>query len=330
VNSSITELRDFHEGLNHRQLDTVQTIQEMKRNHEATSETLNKLAKVSEQRHKDNSRTFTCLSEHINSLEAMLGDTNRNLQKQADSVRSVDSEVQRLKTACAQFSELQHLKLGQTDLAGLLASQNDRTTKLEQDLGSYRRLNGTEMDKLASRTQDLEALLDSTTANFTTLKSTVDSHDERLGQSEGRLGAAEGAHKKLSDQVVAAERQLRTLNSLLEGALSKLDVHSTELERISSGLNQNQKSLDATRGQVEHMRTELRGTMEAITKLSSRMDLCHNYFQGLSKGFQDTHRQVAKGESGMLQPKSTLTGTLPVIPPRTPRGTKKPMSAQSQ
>jgi len=316
LHSNLDRLKDICDKLQHRTNDIAQSLQNTSQLSDSNREGLSDLVRAIDQQKKEDARVFTMQTEHLNSLEAMLGDTNRNVAGQAEHLKSVAAEVELLKPCRKQCEEIEPMKAQQNGMKEVVNKHMERIGTLEDVLSSHKQETEKELSRLAELDMEKDTRVRKSAAEIQDLEAKVKGHTERLHPLERRTAGLQDGHQKMGDQLSNHESDMRAMKAAQQASLSRLDQHGTELDKANMCLQNHQRNLDNARGDLEGLRADLGGATDNMGRLSSRLDLCHNYFSGLSKGFQDTHRHIVSGEGGFLPPKSpsgTATGALPVL-----------------
>merc|ERR1719181_2312292 len=100
-----------------------------------------------------------------------------------------------------------------------------------------------------------------------------------------------------------------------------MDMHALELEQGKSRQDQLRNDLGQASMALEGLSNDFASTSAHLGHVANRVNLAHEYFDGLGKGMQDMHRHAlgGTGTGGMLPlpPKSPQkSGTLPDISSR--------------
>lgn len=97
-------------------------------------------------------------------------------------------------------------------------------------------------------------------------------------------------------------------------ATIKLGMATHELDRTRALQVQMNGDLKDTSAGLQKLTGTVGATLVEVGQVSSRLEVAHEYLDGLSRGVQDTHRHAMAGTSGMLPPKAPQTWELPGIP----------------
>merc|ERR1711879_161175 len=124
--------------------------------------------------------------------------------------------------------------------------------------------------------------------------------------------------ERLTERVDVAHGCLADLGVFRQDAAVKIDMHALEIDRGKTKQDQLQSDLGEANVAIEGLSTDFATTSVHLGHVTNRVDLAHEYFDGLGKGLQDMHRHSlgGTGSCGMvpLPPKSPQKGsTLPGI-----------------
>lgn len=329
INDRVSELRNRYEGLNDRHLDLVKSVQDLKQADENTRQALKRFTATFDKQRKDDQRSFSQLDDRAKNLEAALIEAQHQSETGQKQGKATKAEVERLK---------QHLEalVGQQSGAqnGLQNSSavgpNDwqgRIGKIEDSLARVSKLTSTDKnqslnvvqavsDAMHKSTQDLAKVM----GDIESLDKVVKNHDNRIMKLEHTGTELAANQQKMREQADRAEQDLRgQIAAVQRDANSKSDNHSLELAKTNAVLQQTNQRAEAHAGALQSLHSDLSSTNGMVSKLGHSVDLAHEYCQGITKGFHDTHKRVQSGQDGMLPPKSGGSRRLPVIVPSSPR-----------
>lgn len=314
--------------LNEKQAEMHRTCQQAKAASESTGALVKELMSSNGQRLQQDLDGLAGLGERTSELEARLRGVDECLEKHSEAFKASDREIAHLRTWSGQVADLREAQARQTEAMAPLAQQASRLEKLEADFAqvldnavSDRKLQSNELSELEQRVQK-------NIADIVRWRDNQKAQCDTISSAGKRLEALEAGQGDLARRADDSESELQELAAWRQGAARLLDSHGSALDAARCDLSRAQERIDGTSTGLQGMRSEVHADRELLTKLSSRIEMCCTYFNGLGKGLQDTHRQIVSGESGLLPPKPSGT-VLPAIPrgPRTPRTSMSPRKA---
>merc|ERR1712216_372307 len=142
-----------------------------------------------------------------------------------------------------------------------------------------------------------------------------------------RVQRLEDQEERLGQRVDSTDAAIGSLGAFREDAAVRIDMHALELERGKTRQDQLRSDLGQANVDLEGLSSEVATASAHLGHVADRVNLAHEYFDGMGKGLQDIHRHAVAGAGtgGMLPlpPKSPKTpkspqktGTLPDIPSR--------------
>eukprot|EP00929_Paragymnodinium_shiwhaense_P059844 TRINITY_DN29940_c0_g1_i1.p1 TRINITY_DN29940_c0_g1~~TRINITY_DN29940_c0_g1_i1.p1 ORF type:complete len:574 (-),score=193.67 TRINITY_DN29940_c0_g1_i1:180-1781(-) len=168
------------------------------------------------------------------------------------------------------------------------------------------------------------------------LKSEVGKQDDKIVAQAGRMDSLETSQNKqaqsldeLSMRMSCAERQQEQLKAKTGKIDEDLHVLTKEHGDLSLKVAADKKSIETmytrqhvqenwlqdVNARVKALILDLESSKEVVAKTVPRLELAHEYLQGLTKGLQDAHSRVASGQDGMLRVKQGCGAmTLPELP----------------
>jgi len=139
-------------------------------------------------------------------------------------------------------------------------------------------------------------------------------HVDHLRRLAHRAGDLESNGERLAGRMDRAEANVNNLMVAKEEVVRRVDAHAFELKQKDTQLGRARADLDSTAQRLESHSADLSSNAEVLARLGTRLELAFEYFQGMGRGFRDTHRKVAAGEDGLLPPRGGMAKTLPTIP----------------
>jgi len=330
INDRIADVRNRLEGLNDRHLDAVKSIQDVKKEEDNTRHALKRFTAAFDKQRKEDARSFSQIDDRTRNLEAGLVETQHQVDTAQKAIKVMKVDLIQVKNDLGGLVGVQQQANQHTQQQdSSRARPNDwqgRIVKIEE---SFNKLSKTATADKNQTMNVVQALSDGITKNATDLarfNSDLEKADHKFKIQDGRLHKleassgdlaaqqakqrenAERAETELRNQIIAQQRDLT----------ARIDGQAHDLSTTNAELHQTNLRLDAANTNLHTLHQDMVAASGTITKLSSGLDLAHEYFQGVSKGFHDTTKRVVNGQDGMLPPKggggAGLTKrTLPLI-----------------
>jgi len=317
----LSQLRELQDALNERFLDINQEVKQDKQFSRSTKETLSELMKAVESQKLSDNRRFTKLGEQVAVIETSLAEGNHRQHTMGEHLKATNVDLRQLRTGLEQTNgALQCLESQHAETVRALGDTMSRMTKAEEDITQGSINLTAEKKHLMDFLQDLDRKFHKVAADLTQLDQTQRTQHDLL---QGTVQRADGleSHARASDERAEGhEVDLRNFAAWQREATTEIECLTLEHNKTAVHVQTTSKSLDATCDRLNRVSDSLDCTNETAAKLGQRLDLAHSYFQGLSKGFRDTHKRVVAGEDGMLPPRQT-SPTLPMITSPSPRQT---------
>lgn len=315
--------------LNERQADILKTCQQAKSTAENAAQALKKLSGTTEQRAREDSDNIADLRERTSNLETKLLDAGQDLRKNCDGLKSIDREVQNLRTWADQVAAVRQLHDQQSELATALDTQGRRLDRAEDDISQLRSDTAQERQAQCSEFRGLEDRLSQNMDDLLQWRDRQRTQADLLTSTGQRLNNLENGQKDLERRAGASEEEIQNLISWRHGASNQLSAHESTLGLVHSDMDHAREKIEGCNTGIRSLQGELNAEREVLAKLGSRLDLCQKYFNGFGKGLQDTHRQIVGTEGGMLPSKMGGGAALPMLPktPRTPRAVAPALTA---
>eukprot|EP00450_Noctiluca_scintillans_P024343 CAMPEP_0194513130 /NCGR_PEP_ID=MMETSP0253-20130528/45321_1 /TAXON_ID=2966 /ORGANISM="Noctiluca scintillans" /LENGTH=493 /DNA_ID=CAMNT_0039356651 /DNA_START=23 /DNA_END=1504 /DNA_ORIENTATION=+ len=322
----LQQVREFHDALNERQLDVIQDLQQTRQFSKTTNEALKEFMKTFEQQRKDDSKRFGRLADQTTCLDAGLADVNHRLQTQCDHLSTTNTDVRQLKASLEQTTgALQGLDSQHSETVRAVQDTMSRMSKAEEGITQGSMNLSSEKNYLLDLVQDQGTKLGRTIQDVSTLDSAQRSHLEHLQTIDHRTSGLELRAKKSDEQSDSLDRHLKGLGVWQSKAMDEIDSLQTEHKKTAMHLHTTSRALDVACSKLHGVSCDLDTTNDNMGRMGQRVDLAHQYFGGLSKGFQNTHKRVVAGEDGMLPPKvGSGLFSLPSISAASPRNPTSP------
>jgi len=308
--------------LNEKQAELQKTCQQAKVLSERANSAVSKLSSLQEATQATDATSFAGLEERAAGLRAELEELRQEVTQQAKSFTSVDREVQHLKTWTESLTEIQQLQALQEKTEAAVRAQADRLESTAADVLELRTRPDSKAEVYRVELQSLEKRLTHSLSEVIKWRDGQKAHNDLLSSAGQRLQDLEGEQRRLLADSGLAKQELQSLASWQQGAADELLSQRNMLDDARSGISEAQAGLEELRGGVEGLQGDQAATRESLSKLGSRLDLCHKYFSGLGKGLQDAQKQIAGSEGGLLPPKMGAEA-LPALLPRAPKTPRK-------
>lgn len=330
IQAGLSELTESHTGLHERHLGLARSSQQVTKICEGTQNGLAKLTPKFEHHRKEMSNGIASLNERSTCLEKMLLDVRNQLGSYDQQAASTRGIIEAMQTSLG----------GVQCEVGKLTGGQGKDNKNKKEDSIIARLQAAEqgLDKISQNVEyvttsvlgtvhNLKRDLDDSTviiashqSNILELSSKAERHGNEILSTKSRTDELELKEATLSKRANDVDDSVSQLVAFQRSSARQLDLHTLELERAQVDRHQMGKKIEGVAESVHSVSTDLGATNDGVARISSRLDLAHEYFDGLNKGLQETHKQVLTGQSGMLPPKGPHTPRLPALhmsPPRT-------------
>lgn len=325
--ATLSQMDKLLEGWRHEHLGMSDRLEHTKRQGEDMSHLLKKLEmnttsqykKLSESINRLNNKQLPVLEAKMSSLKDAMGEQDRQLGSHSDEVKGLAAELkamqgdlkEEIKTNKEQEATMRKLNVRQAidvlfqriekaneDCANLL-------TELQEEEGAMRTVQAT--------VEKINTDLARQSSDLSFLDKTQQSLGFQFRDASDRLKKQETENGHLKERTEKAEIDIRNLMSYKKDSQIKADAQTVSLEKLAARQGASESRLDNTDGQLRNLREELTANDEATQKTAISLDLAHEYLTGVSKGFQNAHKQVLCGQEDML-PYKQKPRTLPSLP----------------
>jgi chromosome segregation ATPase len=265
------------------------------------------------------------------------------VQENVDSIRELNqaqkTQIGRLEAAEAVTKAVQHgfneLKssMGMMEETLNSAGENDdeerdaEVEKIRAGVGTMiermERLEGTVATVRVSHTElsDRVAVIDTVAATETQRLSDTASLARdttelqqilaaQVHDAQRRICSQEAGQEKLVERADLADADVRCMDATQKETLRTVAADKLEIDKTIARVQGNERALIDTNANLSHLATELGVAKEVVAKLVPRLELAHEYLQGVGKGFQEAHQCIAEGKDGMFRPKKKIQATL--------------------
>mmetsp|Transcript_72297 Transcript_72297/g.182298 ORF Transcript_72297/g.182298 Transcript_72297/m.182298 type:complete len:501 (-) Transcript_72297:167-1669(-) len=322
INDRLAEIRNRQEGHNDRHLDLVKIVQEIRQSDENTRQALRRFTSTFDKQRRETERSFAQVDDRTRNFEASLVEMQHSIDGNTKTQKTYKSDLAQIRALLDNYvGGQQRPQQGKSDsssatpardLQGRVAkveeaviklgksqtADKNQTLAIVQTLGDAISKNGEEVGKHA---QELEGI-----------EKSLKNQDHRLQKGEQKSLELGTRHERLRENLEKCDADLRGLIGTVQREMTaKLDSNWHELSKTNASLSQAGQRIDAQSNGLQSLSGELNNTSDRVAKMGVSLDLAHEYFQGLTKGFQDTHKRVTSGQDGMLPPKGAYGGSRP-------------------
>lgn len=335
----LSEIRNLHDGLNDRHLQLMSSMQQVRQSDENTRSMLKRHVATFDKQKKDVQRSFALIEDRLKSAEAMLLDTSHKAHSNTKTLKTMSNDLRKVLGEMGEMSDMQHMG-AKTDSHNPEATQKvvqkqetpaerfqGRIGRIEEGIAQLQRTIQIEKDTGAGHRKDLDEFVKKAVSevrenslHIELLNKNTKSHEEKILRSETKLTQHESNIDKVAKRVEKVDSDARLLSVNLQEISGALDIAQSERERMNVTVQATSKEVDAVTTDVNTLNKDVVEMQGSMAKIGMRLELAHEYFQGMSKGFQDTHKRVTAGLDGMVAPKTVANRKmLPEIP-----GSKSP------
>lgn len=306
--------------LNERQAEFTRSSQQVRAIAEAAETAVRELTSTCQQRQRQDAESFTGFTERLAGVEAQLVSVSSDVQAHASGLQSVDRELQHLKTWTEQLQSVKHLLSQQSEAASSMDAQLRRLENVEGQLIAIREDAAASRQEQNNEMNSLEKRVEGNIADIMRWKDTQKAHCDLISGAGQRLADLETAQRELEGRAATSDAELQALEAWRNScADEQLAVHASALEAVRADVQRMEMEARKAHSGLQDVGNELGTNKELISKLGARLDLCYEYFNGLGKGLQEAHRQIA-GSEGMLPPKpGSMLPAISARKPNTPR-----------
>jgi chromosome segregation ATPase len=308
-----------------RQAEVMKACDQAKTLGERANSALKKLTHEHECQKQLDLNSLSGMRDSMSGLVEKLSVVDQDVQELAQKSKSIDREVQHLKTWTDQLNGIEELHEEQSQSIALIKEQTGRFDDVEIQLKELRREADSHRHQQNAELNSLEQRIDKNISDTVRWLDTQKAHVDIISSTGSRLQDLERHQCRFSDFVEHTEEELRSIASWQQEAGKALEAHGNDIVAARASLSQTEQNIQGSSVLLQGLRSEFNSERDTLGKLAARVDQCYKYFSGLGKGLQDTQRQILSAENGMLPPKmgGMLLPSIPVAP-RTPRGNSTP------
>jgi len=312
--------------LNEKQVEVMKACEQAKSLGERANAALKKLTNEHESQKKHDFSTIEGLRGTLMGLEEKFVVLDQEVKTLMDKEKAIDREVQHLKTWIDKLQGIERLHADHSNTIALireqtckLESMNTRIISMGEESKAHREQHNVELNSIEKR-------IDRNMSDTTRWMDTQKAHVDLISSAGNRLEELELTRSKLLAFAETTEVEVQSMASWQRGAMNDLESHAARIATLCTDVSEVRQNVDGKGILLQELRNEFNSERDSRAKLGVRVDQCYKYFNGLGKGLQETQRQIANAEGGMLLPKLGNGTGLPVIPPapKTPRGNSTP------
>jgi len=346
----VPEMSGFRDDLailDSKHSETLKLLGETRRDAEQLNDDFQGFEKRYESQHQMDVKTMGHSSQKLAELGSMLKYTDDRLQTQTDHLKTTTAMVKALRTKVTNVEhDLQQTSMQSCDTSNILRDHLEKYQALEELVERIKKACGgdEETRKRGSVWVAVDALKLRVQGNSDEIKDLreVDvGHSDELAVERERtddilkgMAKHQDQIRELSDQIgmelaksamqCRVEDRLKTWSIIAKMRCTgeKVDSHQNDLQRVGEQLASMMKQLELTKSEVQKTQDRLESTNKQLCDVSSGLELTQEYWQGLSKGFRETHKSVTV-ESCLLPPARGAGVTMLPIISKTPRTSQK-------
>eukprot|EP00927_Polykrikos_kofoidii_P061174 TRINITY_DN56040_c0_g1_i1.p1 TRINITY_DN56040_c0_g1~~TRINITY_DN56040_c0_g1_i1.p1 ORF type:complete len:518 (+),score=49.65 TRINITY_DN56040_c0_g1_i1:54-1556(+) len=314
-----------------RQVEFLDNLRDIDKRWNKTEKALGSLESSAEGRHRDLLTSVEALDERTRGLGRTIDDMLNTLRRHDKAFRDQEGDFMGVRRA---LKDIDHFMASSRDRAETERSRRAADEEAVSQVMSAVRALQVRTDTLGediaclARTSETQAglvnhLIDSTNvtaeelrrkcADIQRIDEQLPSHANRLTVVEDRGGKLHAEHQSARERVDTLEVRLDKLTETHASTVTQVDSHGFELHQQRACQIRLGESIDEANLRANRLTADIDATNGIVAKVSARSELAHEYVQGLSKGFQDTHKRLVAGHDAMLSPKGSYNRTLPVL-----------------
>jgi len=331
----LSDLRNLHEGLNDRHMQMMTSMQQLRQSDENTRSVLKRSIATGDKQKKDAQRSFQLLDDRMKIVENMVLDTNHKTQAHEKAIKGFNSAMKEIVGDLGDVVGVQQGMNAKTDersepKAAAVAEKQaspaekfgNRMGRIEENIAALHRSLGLEKDNMAGRHKELEDVVNKVLIEHRGISVCVDqvnkthkSHEESIRSNDSRITLLDSNMDKTLNIADKNDSDVRSLMVNFRELGLVIDMEKHERDKTNTNLANNSRGLEATNQEMQNLSKDFIDMHGSMTKIGMRLELAHEYFQGMGKGLQDTHKRVTAGLDGMVPPKSVASRRmLPEIP----------------
>jgi len=252
------------------------------------------------------------LQNQLSALDSRILDIDASIKTQADGLKDADREVQNLRTWTDQLKDLKLVQAEQKELGAALQTHARRLEKTEVNILNLE--SGPLAAKRMMQDSELERLQETLGATVTEVKQLhrwkgdQKIHNELLDSASNRLRTLEGSCAEALVKGQDIDAQVQGLRERQASTEKRVEACGDRVDSLRSAVKAAGELGESLKSQVQLLQGDCLSERDRVARLTTRVDLCCKYFNGLGKGLQDTHRQITSAEgmrAAVLPPKNS-------------------------
>jgi len=304
------------------QLERLKTVESC--HHQEAMDTLSRLARRLDHtdikvkhNHEDITRTASALGVRLDASE-------EGLNRVTEAIAALDANMQ---ATLMQYDAQANEESKHMSALERLAHHVHRIREELLDLAARNHAEATDgICKVNAAVDVTKDKLEQHDGQLQTLDDRVGAAEVSLDEAHGRCGVLDRSVEDLGARMRAAEDDLRELNYSRDQMIVDIDELQDASQKAKNRLRLSEDAIQALQGDVRNQANSLTRAEDELANTISRLDLAHEYWNGFSRGLQDTEQLVAEGKSGMpAQKEVQRPRTLPSLP-FTPLNSSRPHS----
>jgi len=298
-------------------LEQSQALQETKELGALNGRRLDQLLAVTDKEREGNEQLFTELRKHDQSLQQELRAASEKMeQEHAANLNSVREELRDVWNNSREVGEkVQALqeRLEQSSLERRVDQVEEALQQIACDLESNKGTSDEEnpgqgLSDLGKSLQQTTSEIKQQALTVRHLRESDERRSHQLQSIEARTSALEDRARTLAERGDTAEAKIKGCEASHRDTAGKIDQHRLELDRAEQRHQQLSTSLGGTTANLRLLGDQLKLVGQDVAKHTDRLEVAHEYIDGMGKGFQDTHKRMLAGKDGLLPPKGLLLG----------------------
>jgi len=326
------EMRNLHDGLDNRHLQTVVALQELKKSEENTRTVVQRQVATRDSIKKDVERSVTLLEDRLKVAEEMVLESKQKTQETAKGLKAMEEGLQGVLGEVGEVANVQQ---------GLNATTKDRQSpepakqdqspaerfgsrmgKIEESISQINRNAAFEKDAQTKWQKEVDEMINKCvidmrdkSLNMEAATETAKGNENRSLRNEGRITMAESNIEKVMKLAEKGIEDAQILIQPFRELTYTVDLQKFEIEKVNQHVARVEEEIPPLSEEIEVLNRYVVDMQGVVSKIGMRLELAHEYMQGVSKGVQDTQKRVSAGLDGMMPPKNvTNRKMLPEIP----------------
>jgi len=328
---TLNQLNDLYKCLSYRLVDIDKDVGNSAKLHKRNERSIASFHASYEQQKEEDQKQFARLNDEWISFDDRLGDTNRNLQREADRLISSQQDIQALKKAVdserTSAVKLEALQKRLLEVVASVKAQSEQLVKVDEEVDRFKKDHLAEKRTMTDLIQELCRQASTHASDIHLLEETQVKQGDMMKKTDRCLTDFHVQFTDLKSLAEQTNKEVLAIGVWQKDSTAKMGSQRAAVQKAQADAQQAFKEVDAVNIQLNALRDDLGNVNGTLAQLSSNYDFCSKNMQGLSKGLQETYRHVVMGERGMLAPRNSLTASPGRLRPST-GGTRTPGSAR--